>query len=105
MPGPIIHLGATVTCSHAGQAQPVTAVPRVTVGGAPVVTLAVPYVIAGCALASVPSPPCASAQWTAGAQRVRVLGQPVAIQGGQSTCLPTGTPLLPTAVQPRVVAT
>ena len=66
MPGPIVHLGAVVTCMHAGPAQPTAPFPRVLVSGQPVVTLATPYVVAGCALTSVPSPPCVSAQWVVG---------------------------------------
>ena len=40
MPGPILHLGATVICSHGGQAQPMTPFPRVLLSGQPAVTLA-----------------------------------------------------------------
>jgi hypothetical protein len=105
MPGPIVHLGAVVTCSHAGPAQPTAPVPRVLVGGQPVVTLSSPYVVTGCSLATTSTPPCVTGQWIAGATRVLVLGVPVVVQGGQSTCVPTGTPLLPVTVQPRVVAT
>jgi hypothetical protein len=32
------------------------------------------------------------------------MGQPVAIQTGVATCAPTGTPLFPLVVQPRVIA-
>lgn len=66
MPGPILHLGATVLCTHAGQAAPTTPFPRVTVSGQPVVTLATPYVVAGCGLTGTPTPPCVTAQWLAG---------------------------------------
>jgi hypothetical protein len=104
MPGPIIHLGAVVTCAHAGPAQPLSPVPRVLVSGQPVVTLASPYAVAGCALTGTPNPPCVTGQWVAGAVRVLVLGVPVAVQAGQSVCVPTGTPLLPISAQPRVVA-
>ena len=31
--------------------------------------------------------------------------QPVAIQAGVAVCAPTGTPLMPIVVQPRVIAT
>ena len=50
MPGFLLHLGATVMCAHGGQAQPTVVSPRVMVSGQPVVTLAAPYVVAGCAL-------------------------------------------------------
>jgi hypothetical protein len=105
MPGPILHLGATVMCSHGGQATPTAPNPRVAVSGQPVSTIATPYVVAGCAF--VPpggNGPCVSAQWVVGATRVLVMGQPAAIMSGQAVCAPTGTPLLPTAVQMRVVA-
>ena len=49
MPGPLLHVGATVICAHAGQAQPTAPNPRVMVSSQPTVTLAAPWVIAGCA--------------------------------------------------------
>jgi hypothetical protein len=105
MPGPILHLGAIVTCMHAGPAQPTMPFPRVTVSGQPVVTLATPHVVTGCALASTSSPPCASAQWVVGATRVTAGGTPVAIATGAAACVPTGTGLLPVAFQLRASAT
>jgi hypothetical protein len=105
MPGPVLHLGATVTCSHAGPAQPLAPLPRVLVSGQPVVTLASPYAVTGCALTGTPTPPCVTGQWVAGAVRVLAGGVPLALLSGQSVCVPTGTPMLPLAAQPRVVAT
>lgn len=105
MPGPVLHLGATVTCSHAGQATPTAPFPRVLVSGQPVTTIAAPYVIAGCALTGSPNPPCATGQWTSGATRVLAGGTPLAVQSGSSTCVPTGTPMLPIVAQTRVIAT
>jgi hypothetical protein len=105
MPGPIVHLGATVLCTHAGTAQATAPFPRVTVTGQPVVTLATPYVVAGCALTGTIVPPCVTGQWVVGAARVLAGGVPVAVQAGTSLTLPTGTPMLPVVVQPRVVAT
>lgn len=106
MPGPVLHLGATVMCSHAGQATPTAPVPRVLVSGQPVSTIAAPYAIAGCAF--VPpggNGPCVTGQWLVGAVRVLAMGQPLALQTGASTCVPTGTPMLPLAAQVRVLAT
>ena len=48
MPGFVLHLGATVMCAHAGQAQPTAPNPRVLVSGQPVTTQVAPYVVAGC---------------------------------------------------------
>lgn len=105
MPAPILHLGATVTCMHAGPATPLTPFPRVMVSGQPVTTLATPYAITGCALTGTPNPPCVTAQWVMGAVRVLAGGTPVLLQTSQAVCVPTGTGLLPLAVQPRVIAT
>lgn len=105
MPGPIVHLGATVLCTHAGTATPTAPFPRVTVSGQPVVTLATPYLIAGCALSTTSTPPCVSGQWLVGAVRVLAGGTSVALQSGSSTCLPTGTPMMALLVQARAVAT
>ena len=107
MPGPILHLGATVTCSHGGQATPTVTVPRVLVSSQPVTTLASPYVVAGCTLPPPPGAngPCVTAQFVTAATRVLALGQPVLLLDSQSICAPTGTPLLPLVAQPRVLAT
>lgn len=105
MPAPILHLGATVTCSHAGQATPTAPFARVLVASQPVVTLATPYVIAGCALTGSPTPPCVSGQFIAGALRVLAGGTPVATLAGTSVCVATGTPMLPLVAQTRVLAT
>jgi hypothetical protein len=107
MPGFLLHVGATVTCSHGGQAQPTMPNPRVTVMGAPTVTLAAPYVIAGCAFPPPPAAngPCVTAQALVGSVRVTSLGQPLLLISSQAICAPTGTPLLITVTQTRVVAT
>ncbi|VTU27798.1 hypothetical protein SRS16CHR_04138 [Variovorax sp. SRS16] len=105
MPSPILHVGATVMCAHAGQATPMTPFPRVTVSGQPVVTLSSPYAVAACGLSGSGSPPCATAQWVVGATRVMAGGAPVLTMTGQSVCVPTGTPLMPVAAQTRALAT
>jgi len=106
MPVPILHTGATVLCSHGGQATPTVPNPRVSVSGMPVTTIVAPYVVAGCPF--VPpggNGPCVTAQWIVGATRVLATGQPVVIMTGTATCVPTATPLLPIAAQTRVIAT
>jgi hypothetical protein len=105
MPAPILHLGAVVTCTHAGPATPLTPFPRVLLSGQPLVTIASPYAITGCALTGTPNPPCVTGQWLTGAVRVLAGGVPVATMMGTSTCIPTGTPMLPLTAQPRVLAT
>jgi hypothetical protein len=106
VPGPILHMGATVLCSHAGQAMPTVPSPMVMVSGMPVATIAAPYVVAGCPF--VPpagNGPCVTAQWLVGATRVLSQGQPLAIMTGTAICVPTGTPLLPVVAQTRALAT
>jgi hypothetical protein len=105
MPAPVLHLGATVMCSHAGTATPAAPFPRVKLSMQPVVTLASPYMVAGCGLSGSGSPPCVSGQFMTGALRVKAGGVPVATLMGTGTCVPTGTPLMPIACQPRVLAT
>jgi hypothetical protein len=105
MPGFLLHLGATVLCSHGGQAQPVSPNPRVLVNGQPTVTVSSPYLVAGCAF--VPpggNGPCATAQFVTSALRVTSNGQPLLLQTSQSICTPTGTPLIAVVVQARVTA-
>jgi len=106
MPGPILHMGATVLCAHGGQAIPTVPSPVVMVSGMPIATIAAPYAIAGCAF--VPpagNGPCVTGQWIEGATTVMSQGQPVAIMTGVSTCVPTGTPMMPVMAQTLVQAT
>lgn len=91
-------------CAHAGTATASVPAARVTLSGDPAVTISSPYVIAGCALTGTPTPPCATGQWLVGAVRVTTTGQPLALQSGSSLTTPTGSPMLPVAVQPRVIA-
>lgn len=107
MPGFLLHVGATVLCSHGGQAQPTAPNPRVRVGGQPVVTQPAPYVVAGCPFttpAAVPLP-CVTAQWVTAALRVRAGGQPVLLQDSQAVTVPNGVPLNVVATQVRVKGT
>ena len=105
MAGPALHLGAVVMCSHAGPATPLSPFPRVLLSGQPAVTLASPYAITGCALTGTGAPPCVTGQWISGAVRVLAGGVPLATMTGASTCIPTGTPMLPISAQVRVLAT
>lgn len=104
MPGFLLHLGATVQCAHAGQAQPTVTNPRVTVSGQPIVTQPAPYTVAGCPFTTPPGAPmpCVTAQWVTGATRVMSNGMPVLLLDSQAICTPNGTPLLIVATQTRV---
>lgn len=105
MPGPVLHVGATVLCAHGGQAQPVVPNTRVLVSGQPSTTMTAPYVVAGCAfnVSGAPSP-CVTATWMTAATRVTSNGQPLLLMDSQAVCAPNGTPLLVTTAQTRVTA-
>lgn len=106
MPGFLLHVGATVLCSHAGQAQPTAPNPRVTVSGQPTVTMTAPYVVAGCTLApTAANGPCVTAQWVTAATRITSNGQPLLLFDSQAICAPTGTPLMIVLTQTRVTGT
>ena len=104
MPGPLLHLGASVLCVHGGSATPTAPNPRVTVSGQPTVTMTAPYVIAGCPFNVSGGPvPCVTAQWVTFALRVTSNGQPLVLMDSQAICAPNGTPLLAVVAQTRVI--
>jgi hypothetical protein len=105
MPGFLLHMGAQVTCAHAGQAIPTALDPRVVVSGQPVATLSAPYTVAGCALPPPPAGngPCVTAAFTAGSTRVLADGLPILLFDSQAICAPSGTPLLIVEAQTRVL--
>lgn len=107
MPGPLLHVGATVICAHAGQAQATVPNPRVLVSGQPTVTQPGPWVVAGCALPPPPAGngPCVTASFVTGSVRVLSLAQPLLLMDSMSICAPTGTPLTAVVAQPRAIAT
>lgn len=103
MPGYLLDAGATVLCSHGGQAAASMPSPRVKAGGQPITTATVPHTVSGCPFNVSGSPmPCVVAQWTVGATRVRSLGAPVLLQDSQAVCMPNGTPVTVTVTQVRV---
>ena len=106
MPGFLLHVGATVICSHGGQAQPTAPFPRVRVGGQPIVTQPNPYVVAGCPFVSGTNPlPCVTANWVSAAVRVRAGGLPVLLQDSQAVTVPNGVPLNVLVTQVQVKGT
>src|SRR5664279_4561056 len=106
MPGPLLHLGATVQCAHGGQAMSTSPDARVLVGGQPVAAQPSPYTVAGCPfnVSGVPVP-CVTAQWTTAATRITSDGMPVLLMDSQAICAPNGTPLLIISTQTRVIGT
>jgi hypothetical protein len=107
MPGFLLDVSSTVMCSHAGQAEPTVPNPRVVVSGQPTVTIAAPYMVAGCAFPPPPNGngPCVTAQFTTGSVRITSNGQPLLLLDSQAICAPTGTPLIISVTQVRVTGT
>jgi hypothetical protein len=106
MPGFLLHIGATVVCSHAGQAQATVPNPRVSVAGQPSVTMSAPWVVSGCTLPTPPAAngPCVTAQWLTAATRVTSNGVPLLLFDSRSLCAPSATPLTVVQTQTRVTA-
>jgi len=104
MAGLLIQQGATVLCAHGAPAMPTAGNPRVLLSGAPACNLPVPWTVSACPAPSSSMPPCITAMWILGTQRVTSLGQPLVVQSGMATCAPSGLPLLPVLVQTRVSA-
>ena len=103
MPGYLVHEQAVITCSHPpGKATPAPVNPRVRVMGRAIITQASQCTIAGCALSTTTTPPCATATWTSAATRVFANGQPVVLSDSKSNCLAPGTPLVILGTQTRV---
>jgi hypothetical protein len=109
MPGFLFHVNASAMCPHAGQAQTVSANTRVFVNGMPVALMTDTTLITACPFNVSGKPqPCLRVQWTVGATRVLINGQPPLIQTSMGLCLspeqaPQGAPLIITT-QTRVMA-
>jgi hypothetical protein len=103
MPGFMLHMGATVICSHGGQAMPTMPNPRVKVSSQPIVTQPTMYTVAGCPFVSGSNPlPCVTASWVSAAVRVKAGGVPVLLQDSQAITTPNGVPLNVVVTQVRV---
>ncbi len=100
----LVQQGATVLCSHGGQAQPTAPNPRVSLSGQAAVSLSAPWTVSGCPFPPNSGGPCATATWSAGTVRVTSSGEPLVVQSGSATCVPTGVPLSVSVAQPRVSA-
>lgn len=105
MPGYILHQGATVLCSHGGQAQATVPNPRVKVAGQMSVQQPNPWMIAGCPFVAGATPmPCLTAQWISAATRVKSGGTPLLLQDSRAVCAPNGTGVNIVLTQFRVKA-
>jgi hypothetical protein len=114
MPGPVLHVGAGITCTHLAACTPATTDARVLVSGAAVLLVADTFPVAGCPFqvpvgAGTKPQPCVRIQWTVPAARVKVNGTPILTAlstgiGQSAEGIPQGPPIV-SGVQPRVTAT
>lgn len=107
MPAPayLLHENATVLCLDGGQATPMATNQRVKVSGHKIVTRPIIYEIRFCKLPPSSGGPCATAQWTSAAKRVKASGIPVLFKDSQAKCVPTGKGVKIVSTQTRVKAT
>src|SRR3954454_23996558 len=105
MPGFLLHLGATASCTHQGQAIPMSPNPRVLVSGQPTVCMTSQYSIVGCPQQPPVGPPCVTAQFMTAATRLMSNGQPMLLLDSRATCVPTGVPVTILQTQTRVTGT
>lgn len=102
MGSPLLHVGATVLCTHAAQATISPSNTRVKVGGQLVAVLSDLTSVAGCPF-QVPvgvgtkPQPCVTIRWVSAATRVKVGGQPALLQSSSGICqsaeqIPQGPP-------------
>lgn len=106
MGAPVMTVGSTVMCAHAGKVT-LAPGPRVTINGEPVVLQSIPSVVAGCTLPPPPVNigPCVTVSWLSATTRVKVMGQPILLQSSSSLAAPTGNPASVVKVQSKVTAT
>lgn len=106
----LLHVGASIKCSHQASARVLTSNTRVLVGGRPVATRSDTCTVSGCSFqAGQKKQPCVTVTWTSGATRVRVNGQVPLLRTSTGICrsaeqIPQGAPVV-TASQTRASAT
>lgn len=98
MSSTLVHVGATIMCSHAAQVSLTTGNTRVKVGGQFAIVLSDLGTVAGCpfTVGTTPSP-CVTVRFLVPASRIRINGQPAVLQnttglGQNGAQVPQGPP-------------
>ena len=104
MPGFLLNSAATVKCAHGGMATPTATFPKVLLKGQPVVLIAAPFQVVGCALPTPPAGngPCVIGKFVTGSTKVLAGGSPLLLLDSVALCVPTGTPLVVGVTQTKV---
>ncbi|WP_028580795.1 hypothetical protein [Desulfogranum japonicum] len=106
MPGFILHAGASISCTHGGQAIPAAPPePNVLVCGQPVVPQSTGHTITGCANPSNAGGPCIRANWSTASTKVLVNYKRVLLMDSQGLSTPTNLPVFALDAQKKVLAT
>ncbi len=102
MGSPLLHIGATILCTHGAQATITPSNTRVLVGGQPAAVQSDMTTVAGCPFqvpvgAGTKPQPCVTVKWLVPATRVRIGGQPALLQTSAGLCqsaeqIPQGPP-------------
>lgn len=111
MPGPLLQIGAGVSCPHAAPATGAPGVPRVLLSGQPASVATDIWSVAGCPFqipigTGTKPQPCVTVKWAAPATRVMINGVPALL--GTSAGIGTSVEQIPqgpavvSVVQPRV---
>lgn len=101
----LLHMGATVLCSHGGQGSPTSVSSRVRVDGQPAAKISTSWTVAGCPFTTPePAPkPCVTIQFTTPAGRVRIEGEPAVLSTASGICTgPLGVQGAPNVVQQQM---
>ena len=108
MAGPSVTAASTLMCPHGGTVAIIPASPRAQAGGAPIVTAADTFIIAGCTF-TLPGPvpsQCVRVQWIVPGMKVKHGGAPALDAGSVGLCLAaTGAPQGPVSIQPAQTQT
>lgn len=90
-------------CTHGGSAQATAPMPRVKLGGSPVLVVTTQFAISGCPNVVGTAPfPCVTSTVAVGASRVKALGNPVLLDTGKAVNVPTAASLTFIPPQTRV---
>lgn len=88
MPGQVLTMSSTITCTHGGQAILLPANFKVFVDGSPALLESGLYLVLGCPFSVGPKySPCIRIEWTAGASKVTVNDSKVLMTSSIGKCI------------------
>lgn len=88
MPGQILTMSSTITCTHGGQAILFTSNSKIMVDGTPALLESDIHPVVGCPFTIGPKySPCIRIEWTAGASKVSINGTNVLVRSSIGKCI------------------